>query len=197
MNRLCTRPTTATEILYFNGSALTGAEEIVAVFSSHFRDLATPMSDEAFDSDYFLQVQYDYLLIEDLCSRQVGCAFKPVETKEIYSIVRSFKSGKAKDIHGFSAEHLKYAVEVIAFPLATLMNFILNTGYIPSMLLEGLLTPVPKKDKDQTLPTNYRGITVLSILGKVLEKVLQKRTEPFYPRTSHSCNVVLQRSRPP
>ena len=37
--------------------------------------------------------------------------------------------------------------------------------------------PVPKKDKDQTLRTNYRGIIVLSILGNVLEKVLQGRTD--------------------
>lgn len=93
-------------------------------------------------------------MIEDLCNRQVGCAFKPVEMEEIHSIVRSFKGGKAQDIHGLSAEHLKYAVEVIASPLAPLMNFILKTGYILPMLLEGLLTPVPKKDKDQTLPTN-------------------------------------------
>ena len=62
------------------------------------------------------------------------------------------------------------------------MNFILSTGYIPPVLLEGLLTPVPKKDKDQTLPTNYRGITVLSILGKVLKKVLQGRTESLLTR---------------
>lgn len=60
-------------------------------------------------------------------------------------------------------------MEIVSLPLANLMNFILSNGYIPSVLLEGLLTPVPKKDKDQTLPTNYRGITVLSVLGKVLE----------------------------
>ena len=44
-------------------------------------------------------------------------------------------------------------------------------------MLEGFVTPVPKKDKDPTLPTNYRGITVLSIIGKVLEKFLQRRSE--------------------
>ena len=66
-------------------------------------------------------------------------------------------------------------MEIVALPLASLMNFILSTGYTPSVPLEGLLTPVPKKDKDQTLPTDYRGVTVLSILGKVLEKVLQKK----------------------
>ena len=68
-------------------------------------------------------------------------------------------------------------MDEVCQPLADLMNYILSCGYIPPMMLEGLVTPVPKKDKDATLPTNYRGITVLSITGKVLEKVLQRRTE--------------------
>ena len=192
------RPSTATEILQFNGSTLARAEEIAAGFSSHFKDLATPMPNESFDSEYFRQVQYDALVIEDLCSRQVGCTFKPVETTEIFSIVRSFRNGKAQDIHGLSAEHLKQAMEIVALPLANLMNFILSTGYIPSVLLEGLLTPVPKKDKDQTLPTNYKGITVLSILGKALrrctEELLtknQSRSQRGFTKKSSSVNAAL------
>ena len=57
------------------------------------------------------------------------------------------------------------------------MNRILHSGYIPSLLKQGILTPVLKKKKDATLPTNYRGITVLSILGKVLERILLNRTK--------------------
>ena len=176
------RPSTATETLKYDGNTLSGAEEIAAGFSSHFRDLATPAPNASFDGEYFRQVQYDALVIEDLCNRQSISSFKPVTANEISSIIRSFRNGKAQDINGLSAEHLKYAAGTVALPLANLMNFILSTGYIPPVLLEGLLTPVPKKDKDQTLPTNYRGITVLSILRKVLEKVLQGRTESLLTR---------------
>ena len=176
------RPSTATETLKYDGNTLSGAEEIAAGFSSHFRDLATPAPNASFDGEYFRQVQYDALVIEDLCNRQSISSFKPVTANKIFSIIRSFRNGKAQDINGLSAEHLKYAAGPVALPLANLMNFILSTGYIPPVLLEGLLTPVPKKDKDQTLPTNYRGITVLSILGKVLEKVLQGRTESLLTR---------------
>ena len=59
-----------------------------------------------------------------------------------------------------------------------------------------------KKDKDPTLATDYRGITVLSIIGKVLEKVLQRRTEDIliqnqsrlqrgFTKKSSSINAVL------
>ena len=121
------------------------------------------------------------LVIQDLCSRQTVCSFKPVTAADISAVVRSFRNGKAQDVHGLAAEHLKNAVELIDTPLAN-MSFILSSEYIPSTLLEGLLTPVPKKDKDRTLPINYRWITVLSILCKILEKILQKRTEHLLPK---------------
>ena len=57
------------------------------------------------------------------------------------------------------------------------MNSVLKTGYTPPQLKQGILTPVLKKKKDATIPTSYRGITVLSIIGKVLERVLQNRTK--------------------
>ena len=176
------RPSTATETLNYVGNTLSGAEEIVAGFSSHFKDLATPAPNAPFDGKYFRQVQNVVLDIEDLCNRQSLSSFKPVTANEISSIIRSFRNGKAQYINGLSVEHLKHAAGSVALPLANLMNFILSTGYIPPVLLKGLLTPVPKKDKDQTLPTNYKGITVLSILGKVLEKVLQGRTESILTR---------------
>ena len=50
----------------------------------------------------------------------------------------------------------------------------MQSGYIPQEMEHN---PVLKKDKDALLPTIYRGITVLSIIGKVLDKVLLKRTE--------------------
>ena len=46
------------------------------------------------------------------------------------------------------------------------------TGEIPKVFKTGILTPLHKKGKDSTLPTNYRGITVTSALGKVFEYAL-------------------------
>ena len=69
------------------------------------------------------------------------------------------------------------------------MNTILSNGYVPSHLKQGLLTPVLKKKKDATLPTNYRGITFLSIAVKVLERVLQNRTSEWIRR----CQSKMQR----
>ena len=55
VNRQRAKSSTATETLQFNGSTLTGAEEIAAGFSSHFMNIATPKPNESFDSEYFPQ----------------------------------------------------------------------------------------------------------------------------------------------
>ena len=103
--------------------------------------------------------------------------FKPVSSKKIMHIVRSFKTNKAQDAFGLSAEHLKFAPDSLYRGLALLMNTIQNNGirFVSSQLKQGILTLLKKK-KNATLPTNYRGITVLPITLKVLERVLQNRT---------------------
>ncbi|CAC5390135.1 unnamed protein product [Mytilus coruscus] len=54
----------------------------------------------------------------------------------------------------------------------------MQTGEIPKVFKTGIMTPVHKKGKDSTLPTNYRGITVTSALGKIFEyAILDKMTE--------------------
>ena len=42
---------------------------------------------------------------------------------------------------------------------------------------KGLLTPVHKNDKYPAIPSNYRGITVISIICKVLELCIRSRIE--------------------
>ena len=79
-------------------------------------------------------------------------------------------------MQGLAAEHLKFSLDIVFSYLAHILNYILQSGYV-HMQLKGVLTPLLKKDKDPSLPTNYRGITVLSILMKLLENVILKRSD--------------------
>ena len=54
-----------------------------------------------------------------------------------------------------------------------LFNAIVTSGIVPSAFRRGLVIPIPKDTKkDLSLPTNYRGITILSNISKVLEKLV-------------------------
>ena len=50
------------------------------------------------------------------------------------------------------------------------------SGHIPTTLHQGLIVPIPKgRNVNLSHPSNFRGITLLSVIGKVLEKVLLSR----------------------
>ena len=167
---------TATDVLHFGGKSFSSSVDVAGAFSEHFQQLATPSNNPLFDAEYENQVTFDRLLIESIALQQEE-TIEPVTLKKVNTIVKSFKSNKAKDPFGISAEHLKHAPRILLRVLTALMNRILHSGYIPSLLKQGILAPVLKKKKDATLPTNYRGITVLSVLGKVLERILLNRTK--------------------
>ncbi len=122
---------------------------MAAGFASHFEALATPNDDNQFNEEYFDLVTYDKLLIEGIAeSQQSGVV--PVTSHEIDKIIDSFKRNKAQDIFGIAAEHLKYAPPQLSEVVAEVITYILKSGHIPNQLKEGILTPVPKKNKDPT-----------------------------------------------
>ena len=81
--------------------------------------------------------------------------------------------------------------------LTALFIAVLLPGHIPAPFRHGLIIPIPKgHNKDLSKPTNYRGITLLSVLGKVFEKVLlhrlsdlQSQLNPLQGgfKSGHSC----------
>ena len=58
--------------------------------------------------------------------------------------------------------------------LHTLFNKFFDESIFPSSWEEGIIIPIFKKG-EHTDPNNYRGITLLSILGKVFTIILNKR----------------------
>ena len=55
-----------------------------------------------------------------------------------------------------------------------LYNYVLNCGIFPDAWSDGLLVPLHKKG-NVNVPDNYRGITLLGVLGKLFTRVLNNR----------------------
>lgn len=58
-------------------------------------------------------------------------------------------------------------------------NTSLITGYIPPSWKTGIVCPILKPNKDPSLVNSYRPITLLSCIGKLIERIIQKRLEYF------------------
>ncbi|VDI42011.1 Hypothetical predicted protein [Mytilus galloprovincialis] len=102
--------------------------------------------------------------IFNICENQ-EITIQPVTSTEITKRISILKRKKAGDVEGLTTEHLIYGGTELTEFLVTLINNIFYTKHVPEVIKKGLLTPVHKKDKDPTIPSNYRGITVISIIS--------------------------------
>ena len=67
------------------------------------------------------------------------------------------------------------------FYLVNLFNRILDTGKYPALWSFGLIVPIHKKD-DRSKVENYRGITLLSALGKLFTSIILYKAGGSAPR---------------
>ena len=92
---------------------------------------------------------------------------------EVESILKSLQLGKASGPDEISNHILKKLATPLSSPLSNLFNFSLATGKVPLLWKEANVTPIFKKD-DPSVVSNYIPISLLSAVGKVLEKVVHK-----------------------
>ena len=90
---------------------------------------------------------------------------RPIEYKEVKVAVQAQKNGKAAGIDGFVTEIFKYGGEAISKAIWKLCAEMFQLEHIPRDWARGLIFPL-HKEGDTRLPDNYRGITLLSIVGK-------------------------------
>ena len=93
--------------------------------------------------------------------------------------VKNLNRGKAADVMGITAEHLLFAEDYILDDLCLLVNKIFESGQVTESMKLGLITPVFKKKGSNTDSKNYRGITVIPILTKLIETVIRSRIKPL------------------
>ncbi len=83
------------------------------------------------------------------------------------------KALKSQGYDGFSSIYIKRLKDDIARPLSILINQSMSSGYFPDSLKIAKVIPIYKaKNRDDF--NNYRPISLLSVLSKILEKVIHE-----------------------
>ena len=98
--------------------------------------------------------------------------------EEICANIHSLPSKKAAGPDKITNEHLTFAGSLLSAILTHLFNAILLSGYVPICFRHGYIIPIVKnRKKDKCNPSNYRGISLLSSLSKLFEKLLLLRLD--------------------
>lgn len=102
----------------------------------------------------------------------------PIKLDEIYKAINKLKNNKAAGLDSVSNEMLKAAQNSIGSCLLKLFNACLSGGQYPTHWSDGYITPLHKSD-DPCDPSNYRGISIMSAVGKVFNTILNNRLDNF------------------
>jgi len=97
-----------------------------------------------------------------------------VTPEYIVKIVKDLASKNSKDIDGVSSKMIKYVINVICLPLAHIFNLSLNSGIFPTKLKRSKVVPIFKNGNRNDCD-NYRPISLLCSISKILEKVVAKK----------------------
>ena len=89
------------------------------------------------------------------------------------------KSAKATGCDSIPARLLKDAANEISRPIAYLVNSTISTCMIPSERKSVKATPIHKSG-DKSDPTDYRLISVLLLISKAMECVIQSQLVGFF-----------------
>ena len=102
----------------------------------------------------------------------------PTDPEEIHRIIMKMKPKNSCGHDGISSKLLKNVSQVIAVPLSIIINKSIETGVVPRSMKLAKVIPIYKA-KDKTLMENYRPISLLPTISKVLEKVVHCRLYKF------------------
>ena len=94
---------------------------------------------------------------------------------ELNDAIKRLKTKKAPGKDGVCNEMIKHLGPTARQKLLELFNLSWKTGIFPSAWKEAIIIPILKKNKDPTKKTSYRPISLLSCLGKTLERMVNKR----------------------
>ena len=107
--------------------------------------------------------------------------FTNTDPQQISSIIKSIDSSKAVGPNSIPPKVLSKIAPIISGVLAKIINTSLNTAKFPTKMKICKINPVHKKESKLKI-SNYRPISLLSNLNKILKKLCICNYIPFWKK---------------
>ena len=150
---------------------------ISKIFKKCFSNLAEsflvklPKAPDKYNLKSVIQYYPSFAITADFC-------LVSTTEKQVLKIMQDIKSSKAAGIDNLSGKFLKDGADVLAKPVSALCNLSISRGVFPSACKVAKLKPIFKKGK-KTDSSNYRPISLLCGISKIMEKVVHDQTNAF------------------
>jgi hypothetical protein len=148
--------------------------------------LYTPADGEGFDQDHNVNIQEEFNNYVMSCPTENDMIMTDLITNvEVNVAIKSLKYGKAGGFDNLSNEHVKHGGHRLVQVVSLLFNKMYELGKIPNDMKKGMVVTIHKgtqKYKDDR--KNHRGITLLPVMYKLLEKIISQRIQCWIDETN-------------
>ena len=150
-----------------SGNILTDKRAQLSAWKDHFSSLLS--------LDCVSQPDPDLQVASSTPEAPCGSVQHPFTFTEILKFLKRMKNNRAPGVCGIPAELLKYGGEATLFWLQVLFSIVFRTEWIPKDWRAGIILPLWKRKGSCRICSNYRGITFLSVPGKLFVMTLLDR----------------------
>ena len=139
-------------------------------FANYFTNIVTKMKLVAYP---LINFAWRYHKKEPLRTKSMF-TFSYVSVVFVESELRKLKRNKAAGIDSLPPNLLKDCARTISRPIAHIINLSLRTSLVPSAWKSAKITPIYKSGNSEEV-SNYRPISVLPVLSKILERAVHNQ----------------------
>ena len=162
------------------GRVLTKQKDIFEGAAEHFDKLFSPEKQEMNVVDFLGEAHED---IPKLSADDKSFTDNIITHEEVSQYVRKkLKNGKSPGSSGFSAEFYKVFWPQLGRHVTKAISHSLDSGILPTIQRQGLITLIPKPGRDHSSIKGYRPITLLNTLYKICSGVLAERLKSHLPK---------------
>ena len=156
--------------LNINNHTETNPKTISDAFNKFFSTIAKDIDNKIISTN---KTHKDYLNV----SKVNSFFLTPVNHKELESLIKEMNTSKSVGPYSIPTNIFKLSCSVLSKPLVKLINFSFSEGTFPNLLKFANVIPVFMKGDN--LDYNYRPISLISNIGKLIEKIVHKRLYSF------------------
>ena len=151
-----------------NGSTISDRVHIANAFNVFLTNIGEKIANGI---DYVGNRDYNYYLDKDIHS---SFTFVNIDEAVVKKTINNLQAKSSSGCDGISSKLLKVIEPVIIKPLTLLINQVLNSGIFPYKLKIAKVIP--------TLFENYRPISLLPAISKVLEKITALQLSSYFKK---------------
>ena len=152
-----------------NGISLSKLEDITNAFNNYYVNVGPKLATQIGPPNT------DYRKNLPKIQTQGSLFLRRTEEQEVINIIKFLKPKSSYGHDGISPKFLKKTYAGIIAPIVYIINLSLSTGTVPNAMKQAKVVPIYKNSGSKEIMKNYRPVSLLPVISKVLERIVYNR----------------------